>query len=309
MKNRSLIFLVGVFVVLLIVYLILNSARDVTFKAERFYDLDTTKITGFTIYNKEDTTQLVKSAGGWNLAPPIDYPADERFTSDMVTKLGTLEVETVVSEDTAKASLFEVDTSGVEIVVFQGADTVAHFIVGKTSQNRRNTYCRKIGEDKIYMLRGSFTGQLQRKTKDWRNKNILEIEKDLIALMEFKYPDETFSVANSDTGWTIDASGLILEADQKLVDRVAQSISHFRTLDFLDGDSARAVDFSQPDLKLTVTTNVGDVYRFSFVPKDKDANRYLIYKEGVENTRFEIHKSSANTIMKRVKDLEAKEEK
>lgn len=306
--SRSLIVLLGVLAALLVVYLIVNSARDVTEKAESFFTLDTTKVDGFTIVNKHDTISLKKRGDSWYLAEPLDYPADARFTSDVIEKLGTMQVETLITEDSSKASLFEVDTSGVEVMVFQGEDTVAHFIVGKSSPSRRHTYCSFVGDNKIYLLEGTFTSQLNRKKKDWRDKIVMDIDKATIDRLDFMYPQESFSVVRSDTGWTLGVGGVVLATDEKIVNRSLQAISRFRTFDFVDGDTVQAVDYSVPSLILTVNTDVGDTYQLSFVPEDDEENRYLVRKDGVERTLFVVHKGSANSIMKHVDDFKAKEE-
>ena len=306
--SRSLLILLGVLVVLLIVYLIVNSARDVTYQPEAFLKIDTTEVSGFSITNEHGTIKLRKSGGIWRLAEPVDYPAEARFVDDLMKKIGAMEIETMISRDPEKASMFEVDTAGVEVAVLAGADTLGQFIVGKMSDNYSNTYCRKIGEDTIYLIRGTFTGQLKRQAKDWRDKVILEMDKALISRLDFQYPRETFSLAKHDTVWALEFKGKEVPAMDKMVDRTLSVISRFRAYDFVDGDSAKMVDFSVPELALTISTEAGDQYRLAFVPQDVEENRYLVRKSGVENTLFVIYKGSANSIMKHAEDFEMKEE-
>ncbi|TKJ42511.1 hypothetical protein CEE37_02155 [candidate division LCP-89 bacterium B3_LCP] len=305
--NKSLLTLLGVLVALLVIYLIIDSARDVTEQTESFFALDTNKVDGFTIINKHDTINLKRRASGWNLGEPLDYPADSRFTGNVIEKLATMDIETLITEDSSKASQFEVDTAGVEVMVFEGADTVAHFMVGKTSPDRRHTYCSFVGDDKIYLLKGTFTSQLNRKKKDWRDKSILEIDPESVNKLDFTYPDEVFSLEKTDTTWIVDKRGLLLDTDEQMVNRVVRSISRFRTFDFVDGDTVQVVDFSVPTLSLVVHTDVGDTYKFDFVPESAESKRYLIHKEGVEKALFVIHQGAANSIFKHVEDFKKKE--
>jgi hypothetical protein len=306
--NRSIIVLLGVLAVLVLAYIIINTARDVTEKPELFFTLDTTRVDGLTIINNHDTINLKKRADGWYLGEPLDYPADARFTSNVMEKLGTMQIETLITEDTTKAAQYEVDTAGVEVEVFQGEESVAHFIIGKTSPSNRHTYCSFVDDDKIYLLQGTFTSQLNRKKKDWRDKVILEIDKVLINRLDFTYPQESFSVIRSDTGWTVEGQGASFVADENLVNRSLQTVSRFRTFDFVDGDTVQVVDYTVPSLILTVNTDIGDTYQFSFVPQDDEAKRYLVKKDGVERTLFVIHQGSANAIMKHPDDFQIKEE-
>ncbi len=300
--------LLGVLVALVLAYLIINTARDVTENPELFFTLDTTRVDGLVITNKHDTINLVKRTDGWYLGEPLDYPADARFASSVMEKLGTMQIETLITEDASKTSQYEVDTAGVQVEVYQGEKSVAHFIVGKTSPSNRHTYCSFVGDDKIYLLQGTFTSQLNRKKKDWRDKVILEIDKAIINRLDFVYPQESFSIVRSDTGWTVEAPGALFVSNERLINQSLQTISRLRTFDFVDGDTVGVVDYSVPSLILTVNTDVGDSYRLSFVPQDDEMKRYLVKKDGVERTLFVIHQGSANAIMKHPDDFQIKEE-
>lgn len=306
MKRSQLVALIAL-VALLIIYFAVKSARNVTVaQPKSFVKLDTTKVDGIGIRGKIDTIRLKKEGGIWRLAEPIDYPAEARFVSDLLSKLANLEIETLISEDPAKDSLFQVNQSGTEIAVMAAGDTVANFLLGKTSDDGRHTYARKVRENKIYLVSAVFGGQLNRKAKDWRDKVILEMAKENITRLDFQYPKETLSLVKQDTLWALEEGGQTLPADQRAVDRALSAISRFRTFDYVDGDSAKIVDFSHPDFVITVSTEGGATSRLAFVPQDKEANRYLVRKDGVENTLFVIYKGSANTLMKKAEDFKEK---
>jgi len=306
--NRTLVFLLLALVVLVVVYLVINSARDVTYKAEVLFDVDTTKVDGIFIANKEDSIRLRRAGAGWRLAEPVDYPAENRLVGDLLKKVCFMEIETLIARDTSKDSLYGLDTTAANVALLHGADTLANLFLGKTSDNYRHTYCRRVGEDEVYLVRGTFTGQLQRKAKDWRDKVIMEIDKELINRVDYQYPHEKFSLVKEDTLWTLQSNGKSSPVDERTLNHTLSAISRFRTFDFVDGDSARAVDFTVPELGLTITTEVGDTYKLALVPQDKEGNRYLVRKDGVENTLFVIYKGAANSLLKKQEDFKEKEE-
>lgn len=306
--NRTLMILLVALAVLVVLYLVINSARDVTYKPGALYDIDTTKVDGIIITNQNDVIKLRRVSGGWRLAEPIDYPAESRFVSDLMGKMGSLEIEALTTEDPSKDTLYGVDTSGAVVTLLAGSDTLANFIVGKAAENYRHTYCRRVGEDKIYLVRGTFTGQLNRKAKDWRDKVILEIDKDKITRLDFEYPREKFSLVKADTIWILESQGQSNPVDERTLNQTLGALSRFRTFDYVDGDAARAVDFSVPDLALTVTMEGGETYKIALLPQDREKDRYLVRKDGVENTLFVIYKGSANSLMKKFQDYKKKEE-
>ena len=295
--NKSLIVPLIVLVVLIAVYLIIDSARDVTSQSEPFFEVDTTEVDGFTISNQNGAIELKRSGGTWRIADPIDYPAEGRYVNDLMNKLGSMTIENLVTTDSDKDSTYGLDTAGVEVTVTAGGNEIAQFVVGKTAENYRHTYCRKVGDDRIYRVKGTFTGQLKRKQKDWRDKKILEVDKETISRVDFEYPNESFSMVKVDTSWTLEIKDEVKPVNERFVNQTLSVISRLRTFDFVDGDSARAVDFSLPDLNLTITTEVEDTYKFSLVPQDDEAKRYLMKKDGLDNTLFVISQGTAHSII------------
>ncbi len=300
--KRSLLIPLIILVALLVLYVIINSARDVTSKPEQFVAVDTTHIDGFTITNSKAVIDLRRSGAGWRIAEPIDYPAESRYVSDLLKKIGEMQVENLVTRDADKDSTYGLDTAGVDVAVYSKGEEIAHFTVGKAAENFRHTYCRKVGDDRIYRVKGTFTSQLGRQQKDWRDKKILELDRDMINRIDFEYPRETFSLVKADTVWTLEIGSESRPVEERVISQTVSIVSRFRTFDFVDGDSARALDFSNPDLTFTVGTDVEDTYKFSLIPEDEEENRYLVKKEGLENTLFVIYKGTANSIMKHPDD-------
>jgi len=301
--NKSLLTLLAVLVVLLVIWMFIDSTRNVTVEPQAFFDVDTSAVDGFIIKNNNGTIELKKSGGTWRLAQPIDYPAENRFVEDLLKKMDEMTIENLVTHDTDKDSTYGLDTSAVEVTVMSGSKPIADFMVGKTATNGRHTYCRMVGDDAIYRIKGTFTSQLRRQQKDWRDKIILEIDRDAITRLDYVYPKESFSLVKVDTTWQLEIGNSSQATNERNVNQALSLLSKFRTFDFLDGDSARAVDFSKPDLIVTITTDVGDVYKLTLVPQDKDANRYLVKKDGVDNTVFIIYKGTANAMMKMADDF------
>jgi hypothetical protein len=305
--NRSLLTLLVAFAVLIVAYLIINSAKDVTYKPRPFVAVDTTKLDAIAIRSKSDTLLLKRIAGGWHLAEPVVYPADYRFVHDLLVKLENVEIENLISDEPGKDSIFQVDESGSRVTALAGTDTLADFIVGKMSSDSRHTYTRKMGQREVYLVKGTFSGQLSRKAKDWRDKEILNFPPESVVSLEFQAPKETFRIEKQDSLWYVHQGGKTSPADTKIVDRTLSALSKFRTFDFLDGDSTRMVDFTKPDLVLNIQTDGGSQYTLMLTPQDKEANRYYVKKSGVDNTLFIIYKGSANMLLKKADEFIKKE--
>ncbi len=312
MKNKSILALLGVFIVLLVVYLLVNSARNVTTKPRPFFTVDTTDVDEIQIKSPEGEVVLKRSGSSWRLSSPLDYPAEGNYISSLLTKVKDMTIENLVTTNTDEDTLYGFDSTAIEVSLYGKGKPLAQFIIGKTAENFRHTYCRRSGEDAIYRVKGSFTSYFKRKTKDWRDKKILDLDRDSITRIDYQYPKESFSLVKADTVWTIESGKTTEPAEDRFVRQAVSLVSRFRTFDFVDGDSVKVYDFSKPDLTITIQTDDGSTYEMSLIPKDKEENRYVIKKEGVDNTLFVIYKGTANALMKHKKDfkpVEKEEEK
>ncbi|MFH1734475.1 MAG: DUF4340 domain-containing protein [bacterium] len=305
--NKSFLTLSGVLVVLLVIWMFVDSARDVTVKPEAFFDVDTSAIDGLIIQNNTSTIELKRSGSAWRLAQPIDYPAESRFVTDLLKKMDEMTIEHLVTHAADKDTTYGFDTSAVQVTVLSGSEAVADFMVGKTANNNRHTYCRMVEDDAIYRVKGAFSSQLRRSQKDWRDKIILEIDREAIVRLDYVYPEESFSLVKADTAWFMERGRTSEPTNERNVNQAGSLLSKFRSFDFLDGDSARAVNFSDPELVITITTNTEDTYKMTLVPQDEEGNRYLVKKDGIENTVFVIYKGTANSMMKKSVDFKAVE--
>jgi hypothetical protein len=303
MKNKSILALLGVLVVLIVAYLLINSARNVTTRPRPFCEVDTSKVDEIQIISPEGEVVLKRSGSSWRLSSPLDYPAEGNYVTNVLSKIKDMTIENLVTTDTSEDTLYGFDSTAIEVSLFGGGNKLAHIIVGKAADNYRHTYCRRQGEDAIYRIKGAYISQFKRKTKDWRDKSILELDRDSINRIDYQYPKESFSLVKADTVWTIESDRTTEPAEDRFVNQTISLVSRFRTFDFVDGDSVNVYDFSRPELTVTIYTDDGSTYKMSLIPKDNEENRYVIKKDGVDNTLFVVYKGTANALMKRKDDF------
>ncbi|RJP82421.1 MAG: DUF4340 domain-containing protein [Candidatus Zixiibacteriota bacterium] len=304
MKNS--LKLLAVLVVLLVVYLVVKSARDVSSKPQALLRVDTTRVDGMTIRNKHDVIELKKQAGIWRMVQPVDYAVETRYVHDVLAKVSDLEIEALATASRDRDSLYQVGDDGTLIRLTAGTDTLEQFIVGKTAESNRHTFVRRTGDDETYRVKGIFTGQVNRRARDWRDKVIVDLAPESIERVFFRYPKESYQLVKQDSIWVVEQNGKTFPAAQHTVDLVLKSVAKMRAVDFTDGDSARAVDFSQPELAVTVALAGGDSYRLAFLPQDPEGNRYHIRKDDVESTLFVVYKGSFSTLAKKPEDYKDK---
>ena len=304
MSKKTLTYLSIVFVVLLAVYLIGNMTDRTIERKTYMYDIDTTKVDYIHIIspdNGEVKIELVNDI--WRVTDPLSFPAAARNVHEFLKKLTQLEIESVVTNRSEVQSEYEVDSTGTFVEVKSGGKTLASFIMGKVSSTYRHTYFRKNNSNEVFMIKGSFKFYFNRKIADWRNKVILEINKDAVESFTLTYPDEKIYVTMEDTLWRADNGRENFIATKKAVEPLLNYMSRLRASDFYDAEEvAEPLDFSKADCVMEITFDGGKTQSLLLMKENEEAKKYYI-KKGDSDIVYMVYQGTAKILMKTMEDF------
>ncbi|MFH1011304.1 MAG: DUF4340 domain-containing protein, partial [bacterium] len=252
---------------------------------------------------------LSRCDDGWWVDYPIRYPAVQKTVADAVSKLGGMNIESLITDSPENFGMYEVDEVGMRVHVFQEkAKKPAGFIIGKTSSDYQHTYLRRISENDVWLVRGSYRHLFSKGLKDWRDRTITDVPMDSVRRVELVYPKETITLALQDTVWQVHAGGKSFEGEKPLVDRLLRLLCRLSTVDFLD--TLGAVSFASPEAIIRAEFAGRESIEIKLVPLDETAEKYALEKTGAR-THFIVYKTTATTLMKKAEDFrsEAKAKK
>jgi hypothetical protein len=144
--------------------------------------------------------------------------ADQASVSTMLGYLTKLAPQKLVTRKKDKWKQYEVGDSSTRVVVMKGKETLAEFLVGRTSFSQPSgppnpygmggygasfTYVRKSGEDKVYTVEGYLESAFNRGFDDWRDKSFLRLKPEQITRIRFDYPDSGFVAELKNSKWMI----------------------------------------------------------------------------------------------------------
>jgi hypothetical protein len=270
-----------------------------------FVDIDTSKVDYIhfsSAENGEITLQLVNDM--WRVTDPIDFPADQRNVHETLKKISEMEIESLVSSREDQQETYELDDNkGVLIELKSGDKLLASFVMGKTASTYRHTYFMKKGSNDIQMVKGSYKYQFNRKLKDWRNKIILEINKEAIESFKLKYPDKVISVTLEDTLWYADDGKEKIRATRKAVDPLINYLSRLRASDFYDiSEENPEPDLSSVDCQIEITFDGGKSTSILLKKENEEGKMYFI-KRSDSDIIYKVYQGTANVLMKDMEDF------
>jgi len=253
-KNRTWILSV-ILVLVLVLYLIIEYSQD----TEKNYRtqlpmLDTAMITKVVVSppkNAEKIT-LLKENNFWQVQKgDKKYHADAGRVESLIASLSKTDVKSVVSTSAENWDKFNINYDLGTRIRFEEPDNSFNDIVigkfdyiqpknqspdpyGRQPQGEMLSYVRVGDEQSVYAIDGMIALGLGKTINDYRDKTILNIEKESMDTIKFTYPDRAnFALINENEKW-IFQDGRV--ADSASVAKYINNISRLRGKDFFNSE-------------------------------------------------------------------------
>jgi hypothetical protein len=290
MKRSTLVSLVVLAGLALIAYLVLQRPGEQSRTGEdqnHLVDYDSASVSRLEVTSANGHVVFEKIDGVWMITEPIRYPAADYLVVRAVGTGRTIALKSVVSTNPSKQGLFDVDSTGMLVRVFEGASEKAAFRVGKATTSFTETYVRAEGSDEVYIAEGTLGSIFDRKAADWRDKGIYTTPRENLTGVRFSYGDTTFSVTKHDTVWMVD--------DEPIGEPTSfiASLSDFDTQNFID-----TVLTKLPALTAVIQVD-GVVIRFHY---DTPTKTYVVQKQGTDQL-FSVAVWKAKQLLLRKEDF------
>jgi len=251
--------------------------------------IDSIAVDKIEIKTPSSSIVLQKNGVEWYLQEPISFRADQSTVAAFIHDSKSMEVKNVVSNKPEKHSVFQVDSTGTQVKIFEkGAEKTA-FVVGKATSSYSEIYARRSGSNDVIIVGGASAYGFSRAVKDWRDKTIFTTLRENIKEVRYQYGDTTFVLAFKDSAWTIGKDS----TQESVVNNLLSSLSNVQADDFVD------TLLQRPPRITAQIAYAGTQLNFFFVTQGE---KYLV-QSSVSPQWFEILGWRANEILKRKQDL------
>lgn len=291
MKRNIPVLILFVLVLALIAYVLLQQpgerSRSVD-ERDRLLSVDSSAISKIAISSPQQKVVLAKKGSEWVLEQPVQYRADQAIVKSFLGEVADLRARSVVSANREKHPLFQVDTSGTQIML-TGQGSGAGLIVGKTGSTYGETYVRLPDGDEVYLVDANLASIAGRAVADWRDRTIVMIPRGQIREIKYQYGDTTFALALADSLWRIGTE----KVEQWVVNNLLYSLSNLRADDFVD-------DPGIPSPPIVGATTYHGITLWFMRARGEES--YTV-KSSTTPQRFKISAYEGDQILKRKKDL------
>lgn len=248
-----------------------------------FAHLDLEQISKVVVNTTRGNSTLRREGDQWVVEEYDGFPADLPALEEAIEALRLLELGGEVSSNREKQATFQVDQSGIEVLLYgmDGEDDVlAHFFLGKPGHDYRSIYFRMADSDQVYEVDQQLRGRFDRGARTWRNRRPFSFELEEVNALQLPAGEtgEQLTLKINDQGDWIVAGEEEIPADKAKVELVARSFAQLSADEFpeeQDTDLAR-YGLDDPLYSYTVGLLDGSTLTLLVGRDEVDDNRYYV---------------------------------
>lgn len=273
------------------------------------------------LYKKEDRWLVTSTKGAQNtVSAPLansptamdkGYLADSASVAIAVEKISTMKKNMLISENPSKQSLFEVDSSAMQVEIFDpSGKSLGSFRIGKNSfTDWSSNYVRMNGSNKVYAVPGELKSSIFMSEKQWRDKSMLKFDKSIVSrLIIQKQAGNIIEIAqrsdSSGSSWQMVRPSTSKTKTEE-VENVLAALGTLKALDWAEDPALTdsIMGFLKPELVALVTLKNGDEKSLTIGTTKSDSKDFYVRSSEHPGITFTLNDYTVATFDKKPGDL------
>ena len=226
--------------------------------------------TKLNLTDQAKTVSLVRqSDGSWQVASYYNLPADFSKLSTFVNSLTEAKIQRLVTSNPERLARLEFKDTKVELSGAAGKELWS-VTFGKNAETS-GRYVRFGNEQKAYLA--NFSGWLDADSKNWANRQILDVKPEEIASVEIPFADGgpvKVSRAKKDDAWISDKTPTGEKVSAAKISSLLGTTGNLQFTDTTDPTDANAVAAKTHERVFKLTTFDGKTYTVAMGRKPED---------------------------------------
>jgi hypothetical protein len=252
-------------------------------------DFDSAAVDKIEIHSPGGGAVIEREGGVWMLTSPVHYRADDAIVGTTLSSGKRMELKGLISSNPEKRGLFQVDSAGTMVRIFEHGASKTAFWIGKPSPSYTETYVRRDGSNDVYLASGMFSSTFSRRANDWRDKTILKTDQDAISGVTLRFGDTTVALARQDSLWKVGDD----VAKNDIVKSFTGALANLQADDFVDTSVAE-----MPPLTVQIELGGTQIRLYRMGSGDK-----FYVQTSATPQLFEVYNWRATQLLKRKKDF------
>jgi hypothetical protein len=256
-NNKTLALLFAVLLIVVILFVLLDSGKNERTFRQVLVDIDTSSVTEILIYPKSQDHQevkLFKADDGWKITLASGKTANvtDKRISDLYSQLLAILPKRLAARDEAKWNEFQVDSTGSRVKIIEGSDVTLDLVIGRFSfQQPRtmNTFVRLYNDTDVYEVDGFLDMTFNQGANSFRDGTLINADFNSWIQLRFNYPaDSSFQLMKTGDDWFVND----IKADSSKTVDYLRRLSKLSNSSFIDDFNPEK--FIAPTYSLNIST-------------------------------------------------------
>ncbi len=188
------------------------------------------------IENYDTTFTFEKGPDGWEMKSPVETKAEDNQIDLVLTSIQNADIERVVEDSAADLATYGLDDPLVKLQIGTESTLLDTICLGHHNPTQSFVYARLSGQRKVLLLPQTIFSNASKKVLAFRDKSVMDFEKDDVTRMTIKRKDDTLVFERVGDKW-FSREPISARADRGKVERVINGMVNLKAREFVsEGD-------------------------------------------------------------------------
>jgi uncharacterized protein DUF4340 len=257
-------------------------------KEKKIFQFEEKDIAQITVKNAEGEFVLQKDKDNWKLAQPLATKADKSSADSLASDIAQAKTERSLDDPNPNFKNFGLEPAVVKLTVKLGSGQTHQLELGDKDFSSSSVFARIPGQNKILVLSSSLHSSATKKLFDFRDKNVLEFQRDQLKAMNILTKGKEYVLEKASDDWTV-KKPFQSRADNTEVNSIVGDLEFAKVEEFVDSAAelktyglaspAVRVDLFLGDNRARKTLLIGNKIDTNYYAKDEARDAVFKIKE------------------------------
>ena len=265
-----------------------KTREEVAEKEKKIFQFEEKDIAQITVKNAEGEFVLQKDKENWKLVQPLATKADKSSADSLASDVAQAKSERALDEPNPNFKNFGLEPAAVKLTVKLGSGQTHELELGDKDFSSSSVFGRIPGQSKILVLSSSLHSSATKKLFDFRDKNVLEFQRDQLKAMNILTKGKEYVLEKATDDWHIKKPSES-RADNTEINSIVGDLEFAKIEEFVDSPAELKtyglaspvvrVDLFLGDSRARKTLLVGNKIDSNYYAKDEARDAVFKIKE------------------------------
>jgi len=210
-----------------------KTREDAVEKAKKIFQFEEKDIAQITVKNPDGEFVLQKDKDNWKLVQPLVTKADKSSADSLASDIAQAKTERALDEPNPNFKNFGLEPAVVKLTVKLGSGQTHQLELGDKDFSSSSVFARIPGQNKILVLSSSLHSSATKKLFDFRDKNVLEFQRDQLKAMNILTKGKEYVLEKTTDDWNV-KKPFESRADNTEVNSIVGDLEFAKVEEFVD---------------------------------------------------------------------------